>query len=60
MKPLCLKVWHAQENVLIMVIMEDLFEILKSEMFYLNKYKDFEILKNDIDKYIYFYNNIRF
>ncbi len=39
--------------------MEGFFGILKSEMFYLNKYKDFDELKKDIEKYIYFYNNDR-
>lgn len=39
--------------------MEGFFGILKSEMFYLNKYKDFDELKKDIDNYIYFYNNDR-
>lgn len=29
---------------------------LKCEKYYLNKYNAFKKLKNDIDKYIYFYN----
>ena len=40
--------------------MEGFFGILKSEMFYLKKYNDIDDLKNDIDKYILFYNNNRY
>lgn len=40
--------------------MEAFFGIIKSEMYYLNKYNDIKVLKNDIDKYISFYNNERY
>lgn len=40
--------------------MEGFFGILKSEMFYLNKYDDLDNLKSDIDEYINFYNNKRY
>jgi len=40
--------------------MEGFFGIIKSEMYYLNKYNDIEVLKNDIDNYINFYNNGRY
>jgi len=36
--------------------MEAYWGILKCEKYYLNKYKTYEELKNDIDEYIYFYN----
>ena len=39
--------------------MEGFFGIIKSEMFYLNKYKDFDLLIQDIKAYINFYNNER-
>lgn len=40
--------------------MEGFFGIIKSEMYHLNKYNDIEVLKNDIDNYISFYNNERY
>jgi len=42
-------------------IMEQFFGKLKNEMFYGNedKFKSFSDLKNEIDKYIYWYNNQR-
>lgn len=40
--------------------MEGFFGIIKSEMYYLNRYDDINILKNDIDNYINFYNNERY
>lgn len=40
--------------------MEGFFGIIKSEMYYLNKYNDINVLKNDIDNYINFYNNERY
>lgn len=40
--------------------MEGFFGILKSEMFYLNKYYNLQDLESDIDKYIDFYNNHRY
>jgi len=36
--------------------MEAYWGILKCEKYYLNEYKTFDELKNDIDRYIYFYN----
>lgn len=39
--------------------MEGFFGIIKSEMFYLKKFKTFEELKEAIKKYIYFYNQER-
>ncbi len=39
--------------------MEGFWGIIKSEMYYLNKFEDFDTLKVAIDKYIYYYNNIR-
>lgn len=39
--------------------MESFFGILKSELYYLNKYDTFENLKNDIDQYIRFFNTKR-
>ncbi len=36
--------------------MEAYWGILKCGKYYLNKYKTYEELKNDIDEYIYFYN----
>ena len=40
--------------------MEGFWGIVKSEMYYLNKFEDFESLKKAIDDYIYYYNNERF
>ena len=40
--------------------MEGFFGILKSEMFYLNKYDDLDNLKSDIDEYVKFYNSKRY
>ncbi len=39
---------------------ESFWSKLKCEKYYLNKYETFESLKQDIDDYIYFYNNFRF
>lgn len=39
--------------------MENFFGILKSELYYLNKYDTFESLTNDIDQYIHFFNTKR-
>lgn len=46
-------------NCLDNAAMESFFAILKSEMFYLKKYKSIDTLKKDIVKYIYYYNNDR-
>lgn len=46
-------------NCLDNAIIENFFGILKSELFYLNKYKSITQLKNDIKEYIKYYNNER-
>jgi transposase InsO family protein len=46
-------------NCLDNAIIENFFGTLKSELFYLNKYKSIEQLKQEIDKYIIYYNNER-
>lgn len=40
--------------------MEGFWGILKSEMYYLHKFKDYESLKNAIENYIYYYNTRRY
>ena len=42
------------------VPMEGFWGIVKSEMYYLSKFEDFETLKTAIDRYIYYYNNERY
>ena len=39
--------------------MEGFWGILKSEMYYLHKFDNYESLKNAVEQYIYFYNNGR-
>lgn len=46
-------------NCLDNAVIENFFGIIKSELFYLNKYNDIEELKKDIDEYIKYYNNDR-
>lgn len=46
-------------NCLDNAIIENFFGILKSEMFYTQKFNSIEQLKNEIDKYIIYYNNQR-
>ena len=46
-------------NCLDNAIIENFFGILKSEMFYTQKFKSIEQLKQEIDKYINYYNNER-
>ena len=46
-------------NCLDNAIIENFFGILKSEMFYTQKFKSIEQLKQEIDKYIIYYNNER-
>lgn len=46
-------------NCLDNAMIENFFGLLKSELFYMKKYKSIEELKVDIDKYIYYYNNYR-
>ncbi|NCB03665.1 MAG: IS3 family transposase [Spirochaetia bacterium] len=40
--------------------MEGFWGIVKSEMYYLNKYEDYDSLKSAIEQYIYYYNHERF
>ena len=40
--------------------MEGFWGILKTEMYYLNKFSTYEGLKEAIEKYIYYYNNNRY
>jgi putative transposase len=46
-------------NCLDNAIIENFFGILKSELFYLKKYRSIEELKNEIKEYINYYNNDR-
>jgi putative transposase len=46
-------------NCLDNAIIENFFGILKSELFYLNKYNSITQLKKEIQEYIYYYNNDR-
>lgn len=46
-------------NCLDNAIIENFFGILKSEMFYTQKFKSIKQLKKEIDKYIFYYNNER-
>uniref|UniRef100_UPI0023EDE397 IS3 family transposase n=1 Tax=Paraflavitalea pollutisoli TaxID=3034143 RepID=UPI0023EDE397 len=46
-------------NCLDNAIIENFFGIIKSELFYLNKYKQISELKKDIKHYIKYYNNDR-
>lgn len=46
-------------NCLDNAIIENFFGILKSELFYLKKYKSVEQLKKEINEYINYYNSIR-
>ena len=40
--------------------MEGSWGIIKTEMYYLNKFDTYEELKEAIEKYIYYYNNNRY
>ena len=46
-------------NCLDNAIIENFFGILKSELFYLKKYKSIDQLKKEINQYITYYNNDR-
>ncbi|MDM1772720.1 IS3 family transposase [Acinetobacter indicus] len=46
-------------NCLDNAIIENFFGILKSELFYLQKFNSIEELKKEIKQYIYYYNNDR-
>lgn len=46
-------------NCLDNAVIENFFGTLKSELYYLRKYKSIDELKKDINEYIYYYNNDR-
>ena len=46
-------------NCLDNAIIENFFGILKSELFYIQKFNSIEDLKNEIKQYIHYYNNER-
>jgi len=46
-------------NCLDNAVIENFFGALKSELYYLRKYKSIDELKKDINEYIYYYNNDR-
>ena len=48
-----------KRNCLENAIIENFFGILKSELFYLKKYKSVNELKKAIKQYIHYYNNER-
>jgi transposase InsO family protein len=47
--------WNCLDNAII----ENFFGILKSELFYIQKFTSIEELKDEIKKYISYYNNVR-
>jgi len=40
-------------------VMENFFGLLKSELFYLRDFKDIDEFKDELEKYIFYYNNYR-
>ncbi len=40
-------------------VMENFFGLLKSELLYLRNFKDIDEFKEELVKYIYYYNNYR-
>lgn len=48
-----------KSNCLDNAIIDNFFGILKSELFYLQKFKSIDELKKEIKQYIYYYNNER-
>lgn len=40
-------------------IMENFFGLLKSELLYLREFKDINEFRDELEKYIYYYNNHR-
>lgn len=46
-------------NCLDNAIIENFFGVLKSELFYIKKFRTIEELKNEIKQYINYYNNVR-
>ncbi|WP_435803599.1 IS3 family transposase [Polaribacter sp.] len=51
--------YHSENHCLDNAVIESFFGILKSELFYLNKYESISQLKKDIKEYIEYYNNER-
>lgn len=45
-----------KDNCLNNAIIENFFELLKSELFCLQKFKSIEQLRRSIDEYIHYYN----
>jgi putative transposase len=46
-------------NCLDNAIMENFFGLLKSELLYLRDFESFEEFKDELEKYIYYYNHQR-
>lgn len=46
-------------NVLDNAVMENFFGIMKSELLYLQEFKDMNNFKQELRKYIHYYNNDR-
>jgi len=46
-------------NCLDNAVMENFFGLLKSELLYLRQFKDINEFKDELEKYIYYYNNYR-
>lgn len=46
-------------NCLDNAVMENFFGLLKSELLYLRKFKDINEFKDELEKYIFYYNNYR-
>ena len=49
----------SQGNCLDNAIMENFFGLLKSELLYLREFKDINEFRDELEKYIYYYNNHR-
>ena len=46
-------------NCLDNAVMENFFGLLKSELFYIEKFKSVEDFKNALEQYIHYYNHVR-
>ena len=46
-------------NCLDNAVMENFFGLLKSELIYLREFESFEEFKEELEKYIYYYNHQR-
>ena len=46
-------------NCLDNAVMENFFGLLKSELLYLREFESFEEFKEELEKYIYYYNHHR-